>query len=212
MSRRTGPLAAEVARHMSRCTRTDDGCLLGPQKSYNIIRYDGGFQIAAHRAVYMVKTGPIPEGLVIRHKCDQPRCVEPEHLLVGTYADNERDKHERNRARVGADAPNAYPDEVVARVRGLYAEGELTKAEVAEATGVPFAVVDKWTKGTVRRLEPLRVRDGRFRDTGQGWARHQARGEKKCAPCVEANRIYMAAWKAQRAQARADADWLGATS
>lgn len=204
-----------VAVYMARSTR-DGACLIGPQSGsrYGLLRGDGR-KVLAHRAVYAVINGPIPDGLVVRHACDRPLCVEPTHLLIGTHADNERDKHERNRARVGEDAPGAYPDEVVNEVRALYAAGEMTKAEVAETTRIPLSVVDKWTKGEVRKLEPIRVRDGRFKPTGQGcgtragWSRHHTRGEKPCPPCLEANRVYMANYKAQRAKTR---EWLGAAS
>lgn len=56
--------------------------------------------VKAHRWMYEHINGPIPEGLVVRHKCDNPPCVKPSHLQVGTVADNVRDKFERGR---GAD-------------------------------------------------------------------------------------------------------------
>ena len=55
----------------------------------------------AHRFVWEQHNGPIPEGMVIRHTCDVPDCVNPEHLLLGTQADNIRDKVERNRQWCG---------------------------------------------------------------------------------------------------------------
>jgi hypothetical protein len=55
---------------------------------------------AAHRVVYELFNGPIPEGQVIRHECDNPRCCNPEHLVVGTRTDNELDKYKRGRAGV----------------------------------------------------------------------------------------------------------------
>ena len=49
-----------------------------------------------HRKVYYEATGELPE--VVRHKCDNPRCVNPEHLEGGTQKDNMADMYERNRA------------------------------------------------------------------------------------------------------------------
>lgn len=51
----------------------------------------------AHRVAYMLARGPILEGLFVLHSCDNPACVNPDHLRVGTQVENMRDRVQRNR-------------------------------------------------------------------------------------------------------------------
>lgn len=51
----------------------------------------------ANRLSYELNIGPIADGMVVRHKCDNPGCVNPEHLELGTQKDNARDTSSRNR-------------------------------------------------------------------------------------------------------------------
>lgn len=53
-----------------------------------------------HRIAWMLANKrPVPEGMVIRHSCDNPKCCNPAHLLIGTHADNMADRRIRNRPR-----------------------------------------------------------------------------------------------------------------
>lgn len=58
-------------------------------------------KIMAHRAVYEHFKGQIPDGMVVRHTCDNASCINPEHLTIGTVMDNVMDRVKRNRSAKG---------------------------------------------------------------------------------------------------------------
>jgi hypothetical protein len=55
----------------------------------------------AHRLAWAEANGPIPEGMVVRHTCDNPPCVNPAHLILGTQKDNVGDMDRRGRRGYG---------------------------------------------------------------------------------------------------------------
>ena len=61
----------------------------------------GGKLLKAHRASWLIHHGPVPAGLCTLHKCDNPSCVRPENLKLGTNDDNVADKMAKGRHRYG---------------------------------------------------------------------------------------------------------------
>lgn len=61
----------------------------------------------AHRVAFELAFGQIPDGMVVRHTCDNPACCNPTHLLTGSHADNVRDRVIRQRGAVGERAGKA---------------------------------------------------------------------------------------------------------
>lgn len=70
------------------------------RKGYGVFeeRVDGKRRVAlAHRRSYELTTGEIPEGMLICHRCDNPPCVNPSHLFVGSHMDNFQDMLDKGR-------------------------------------------------------------------------------------------------------------------
>lgn len=70
-------------------------------KGYGSFGIGGGKTALAHRVAYQLTRGPVPEGLLVRHHCDNRICCNPAHLELGTIADNNRDAVERGRTARG---------------------------------------------------------------------------------------------------------------
>jgi hypothetical protein len=64
---------------------------------YGKIKYSGRFY-SSHRMAYHLAHGPIPDGLLVCHKCDNQKCCRPDHLFAGTSADNTNDMYSKGRA------------------------------------------------------------------------------------------------------------------
>lgn len=92
---------------------------------YGIFRLQGKI-ISAHRFSYFLATGENPGNERVRHSCDNGQCVNPDHLLLGTHADNMRDMYERERSQ-----KTKLKNSEVAKMRVLAKEG-YTLSEIAQ--------------------------------------------------------------------------------
>jgi hypothetical protein len=91
----------------------------------------------AHRIAYALANGPIPVGLVVRHRCFNVLCVRPDHLLLGTQAENIKDTVEAGRHAHGVRHHDAVLSvEDVREARRLHAGGGYTYVELGRRFGV----------------------------------------------------------------------------
>ena len=122
-------------------------------KAYGSIRSESGKKIGAHRLSYEMHKGPIPLGMFVRHKCDNPPCVNPDHLEVGTHTDNMCDmyKRQRNRQRKGSSHHKAILDEAtVAAIKQTLSEG-VTGALLAVKYNVSVSTISLIRRGKIWR-------------------------------------------------------------
>lgn len=90
--------------------------------------------------------GRVPSGKSILHRCDNPRCVRPDHLYAGTPLDNMIDRRARGRqgCRKGSAHQNSKLDEAtVVNARRLFSEGAASIGDLASAAGVHYQVMVK---------------------------------------------------------------------
>ena len=106
---------------------------------YGVLR-SGGKTMLAHRVAWERANGPIPEGMKVLHKCDNPPCVNPDHLSLGTQQDNIRDcflKGRISRAPRNTGAEHALAkltEQTAVRIKML--RGVLPARVVAETLGL----------------------------------------------------------------------------
>jgi hypothetical protein len=114
----------------------------------------------AHRVAWELSNGEIPPGMLVCHTCDNRICCNPQHLFLGTHADNLRDMYEKNRnnnARGDSSGPRVAAKtgwKVVGEIRKLYTSGDFTARELGEMFSVSGSTVSRivnhvlWKKDT----------------------------------------------------------------
>lgn len=152
------PLADRMAAKTDR-TSSPDGCWPWTanrnRQGYGTIDVSGASRLA-HRVAYTLAFGPIPSGLDICHRCDNPPCVRPDHLFAGSAKDNMADMRAKGRERRAtgeASGKARLTWEMVEVIRRRYApgrRGSLGSRALARELGI--------SKSTVHRVV-----------TGAGW-------------------------------------------
>lgn len=167
-------LNPQVASRFWQKVKKTDGCWLwtaGRSSNGYGQFWLNGLTITAQRVSYMLSKGEIPANMVVRHKCDNPQCVRPDHLELGTQLQNMLDKMARGRcirgnqhyARLspeklarGENHPRAtVTTETVIEIRRLFATEKITVSELARH----FGVGRKATEAIVKRKSWTHIED-----------------------------------------------------
>ena len=116
------------------------------EKGYGRIGFGGKPNRRAHRVAWETQRGSIPEGQCVLHRCDNPGCVRPSHLFLGTQAENIADRHKKGRdnaAKAGSKHFKAkLTDAQVREMRALHGRG-WTQQRLADRFGVSRGNVSK---------------------------------------------------------------------
>jgi hypothetical protein len=173
---------APIDRFFKKTNRTESCWLWIGNKhkaGYGVMQFNGR-RTMAHRVAWQLFRGPIPDGIEVCHNCpngDNPACVNPDHLFLGTHADNMADAARKGRSASGERSgirmhPERYPKgedhpwkrienfavgekntqakltaEQIAQIRDRYAKGGITQRALAGEFGVHQVTVSKIVKG-----------------------------------------------------------------
>lgn len=146
-----------VTERFWRFVQQQDGCWewIGNRslKGYGVITATrtGGTR-SAHRLSWEIHHGPIPEGLFVCHHCDNPPCVNPDHLFLGTAADNTADMLTKGRWRLPTQNPARHrrgtavahaklTEDDVRYIRQAYADGHMSMSALGRRFGVTLALI-----------------------------------------------------------------------
>jgi predicted DNA-binding protein YlxM (UPF0122 family) len=106
---------------------------------------------AAHRASWLIHFGDIPNDLCICHHCDNPLCVRPDHLFLGTRADNNHDMQNKGRASGGAQGEKHHQSkltqEQVVEIRTAFHKHPAKLQEIANQYGVTLQTIQRLIQG-----------------------------------------------------------------
>lgn len=114
-------------------------------KGYGIVRYYGK-TIMAHRASWIYHNGDIPSGMNVCHKCDNPICINPRHLFIGSQRENMLDMIEKNRSNYtrGKSHPSCIlVENDIPRIFDMFHIQKMTKRAISKILEVSSTTIGK---------------------------------------------------------------------
>lgn len=114
--------------------------------------HDGERLVGAHHYSWRLNRGTIPKGMYVCHRCDEPTCVNPDHLFIATPSGNQMDRSRKGRAK-GGRPEWQHSEELKASIRN----DTRSYQEIAEAHGVSFGTVKKLKSAASRGFGKPRI-------------------------------------------------------
>lgn len=135
---------------------TESGCWLWTGelscKGYGIMKISGK-QCRAHRVSWGLHRGDIPDGQYVLHRCDTPACVNPDHLFLGTVADNNADMTTKGRQARQPGEANGRAKLTLAQVSDIVKDRRLLR-EIAKDYGVHSTTISMIRLGKRWKTQP----------------------------------------------------------
>jgi len=155
-------------RFWSKIIKSDYGCWLWTGslngKGYGLFQR-GHAMVGAHRYAFESVTGkPIPDGMLVLHICNNPRCCNPRHLYIGTCGDNMRDTMcNPNWDRFKSSCPR-FSSEEEQEIRRLLSQEGWSQTKVAKKYGVTQQAISNLVRGLTKHRRkqdsPVPIRSG----------------------------------------------------
>ena len=143
-------------RFWSKVNKTEDCWNFSsiPSHQYGELAKDRlGHRVLAHRYSWQIHFGDIPDNMLVCHRCDNTRCVNPEHLYLGTYLDNNKDRAVKNRSNPLKGDKNPctkIKDDDIISIRDKYSSKLFTQQQLADIYNVSQGQISRIIKKTRR--------------------------------------------------------------
>ena len=146
-----------IQRFWNKVEKTD-GCWLWigskSKRGYGYFEIKGK-TFKSHRVAYEISIGKIPRDKYVCHHCDNPSCVRPEHLWIGTFEENNHDMMRKGRMR-SLGVPCKLSPEQKEKMRNLYSKRNITLEELATLFKVSIGTVHGIVRGVMPRYGLLK--------------------------------------------------------
>lgn len=134
-------------KFMKKVSKQPDGCWLWTgANNYKYGHFKLNNEIYAHRASFILHGNEIPKDMLVLHKCDVPLCVNPNHLFLGTHAENMQDKVNKNRQSRGTKKVEKMPlvlnSSAIIKLLG-------GPTRIAKLVGVSVPAVSMWQNSEI---------------------------------------------------------------
>lgn len=154
------------ARLLAKAKPSESGCLEWTAcrlpRGYGAIQYKRK-KLAAHRAMWSALYGTLPSHIYVCHRCDNPLCINPEHLFAGTAKDNNTDRAKKGRSfrpKGQLNPMSKFSDEKIAEIMRRYKDGE-RGADLAKEIGCSYGSIIAWARKSGLRVGVSGARNGR---------------------------------------------------